>query len=206
MGDSRNETSAATSAVARFSAAEARLYPLAMADTEAFERATSLVGLVATELRSCGGVAEVVEQLGGVVARLQQTADAAHIDTTGLPLSVVADAAAAIRCRQLKAEQAAADVRERIERARAAGQAWLVEEASPAMMMAGIQQRQELHLPTGATLVTTVDGETADDEPVYSLELIPGSPANGVVAVSENYADRSEWLAAAQRLRAALSA
>ena len=73
------------SPVARFSAAESRLYPLALADTEAFERATSLVSLVAVELRGCAGIAEVLEQLEGIVAQLPESAAAAGIDTTDLP-------------------------------------------------------------------------------------------------------------------------
>jgi hypothetical protein len=193
------------SAVARFSAAEARLYPLALADTEAFERATSLVSLVAVELRGCAGVAEVVEQLEGIIAHLPESAAAAGIETGDLPLSVVADAAAAIRCRELKAEQSAVHARERIERARAEGQTWLVDEPSPVLAMAGIQQRQELHLPTGATLVTSIEPDESEEAAVYTLELFPGSPANGVAAVSEVYTDRSEWLAATERVRAQLS-
>ncbi|MEO6826352.1 MAG: hypothetical protein ABI255_02650 [Microbacteriaceae bacterium] len=177
-----------------------------MADTEAFERATSLVGLVAVEMRSSGTIPEVVERLDEIVVRLPQIAAAANIDTTGLPLQVVAEAAAALRCRELTSEHAAAKLRERIERARADGQSWLVDEASPALMMAGIIRRQELHLPTGATLITSAEADESADQPVYSLDLFPGSPANGVRAVSETYTDRTEWLAAAERLRGGLSA
>lgn len=192
------------SAVARFNAAENRLYPLAMVDTEMFERATLLVGLIVTELRSCNGVAEVLAQLDGIVARLPESAVDAGIESADLPLTVIAEAAAAMRCRELKAKQSAIDARERIERARAEGQTWLVDEASPAMAMAGIEQRQERHLPTGATLITSTDTGTPPGQGAYTLELIPGNPDYGVVAVSETFEDRSEWLAAAERLRAEL--
>lgn len=199
------DPSETTAAESRFAAAESRIYPLAIADTEAFERATSLVGLVAVELRACSTVVEVVERLDEIVARLQQIAAAADIDTTGLPLLVVAEAAAALRCRELRSERAAAELRERIDRARADGQSWLIDEPSPELMMAGIMRRQELHLPTGATLITSAEVDESADQPAYSLDLFPGNPANGVVAVSESYADRAEWLAAAERLRAELS-
>ena len=189
---------------ARLRAAEARLYPIVLADPDMFERATSLVALVAAELRSIRGSAEVLGRLDDVLTRMPEVAAAAGIDVSGLPLDVVADAAAAVRCRELEAERAVAAVRDRIEAARAEGRSWLVEDAPMAMLAAGIQRRRELHVPSGATIVTTVELSGEGSDATYSLDLIPGDSSQGVVAQSRTFVDRAEWLAAADGVRALL--
>lgn len=91
-------------ALTRFAAAEGRLYPMALTDPEGYRLATTLVGLVADELRRreadltavLAGRAELVE----LVPRL---AEEAGLDPSGVPADAVADAASALRCRELGA-------------------------------------------------------------------------------------------------------
>ena len=49
--------------LARFTSAEARLYPMAMTDPDGYERAITLVGIVANELRQqCADLESVLER------------------------------------------------------------------------------------------------------------------------------------------------
>lgn len=193
---------------ARFRAAESGLYPLVMADPDLFERATTLVGLVAADLRDCHDVSEVLAGMERSLAGLPALARGAGIDLTDVPLTVVVDAAGALRCRELPAEEAVALARRRLEEARAEGRSWLVEESPMEQVVAGVHWRRELHVATGATLVTTMradggDGD-GDGDPAYALEVRPGDPPLGVVPVRESFADREAWLAASARRRTEL--
>jgi hypothetical protein len=87
---------------ARFRAAEARLYPLAMVDPDGYEQATTLVGAVVTELRSCADVTDLLARCDVVRSRLPEIAEAAGVELPGMPAEVIVDAAAAIRCRELE--------------------------------------------------------------------------------------------------------
>jgi hypothetical protein len=89
---------------ARFAAAEARLYPLALADPDGYELVASVVGVVADELRhTATDVAAVLEHREELIGRVPQLAIGAGLDPDGLPLDVVVDAASALRCRELGA-------------------------------------------------------------------------------------------------------
>jgi hypothetical protein len=88
--------------MARFAAAEARLYPMALTDPSGYERATCLVGLVADELRrSSGTTSSVLERRDELVGRLPRLAAEAGLVLGGLPAEAVVDAASALRCREL---------------------------------------------------------------------------------------------------------
>ena len=119
-------------AMARMTAAEARLYPLAMVDPGRYERATTLVGLVAAELRrSCRSVDEVLARREELLAALPRLADGSGVGMADLVPADVVDAASALVCRQLQAHRAAAAWHARIDEARRAGREWLVVEAGP---------------------------------------------------------------------------
>ena len=91
-------------AMARMTAAEARLYPLAMVDPGRYERATTLVGLVAAELRrSCRRVDEVLARREELLAALPRLADDSGVGMADLVPADVVDAASALVCRQLQA-------------------------------------------------------------------------------------------------------
>jgi hypothetical protein len=94
-------------ALARFTSAEARLYPMAMTDAVGYELATTLVGLVATELRrDCQDVESVLSSRDSLIDRLPQLAGEAGLELEGLAPDTVVDAASALRCRELGARAA----------------------------------------------------------------------------------------------------
>jgi hypothetical protein len=88
----------------RFTNAEARLYPMAMTDPEGYERAITLVGMVANELRQqCDDLDSVLDRRNELIAALPGLAVAKGLELGGLPPDAIVDAASALRCRELQA-------------------------------------------------------------------------------------------------------
>ena len=88
----------------RFTNAEARLYPMAMTDPDGYERAITLVGMVADELRQqCADLESVLERRIELIAALPGLAEEKGLELGGLPPDAVVDAASALRCRELQA-------------------------------------------------------------------------------------------------------
>ena len=109
-------------ALARFGAAEAQLYPLALVDPDEYERVTRVVGRLAAELRIEGpDIATVLDLREAMIARVPIIAAEAGLTIAGLPREAVADAASAIRCRELQAARSASRWTDRLEAARSAG-------------------------------------------------------------------------------------
>ena len=203
-------------AMARMTAAEARLYPLAMVDPSRYERATAMVGLVAAELRrSCRSVDEVLARREELLAALPRLSDDSGVGMADLVPADVVDAASALVCRQLQAHGAAATWHARIDEARRAGREWLVVEPDPMAVMAGVHQSVELHLPTGSAVVSTVEAATSGGTATYRLELVPAAvtgpegataPDLGAARVRPQvFTDRERWQAAVERLKAELA-
>jgi hypothetical protein len=92
------------SAMIRFTAAEGRVYPLAMTDPAGYERAITLVGLVANELReSTADFDAVLAARDDLIERLPDLAEAAGVESVAVPPDTIVDAASALRCRELQA-------------------------------------------------------------------------------------------------------
>jgi hypothetical protein len=88
----------------RLTLAESRLYPMALSDPEGYERAVTLVGLAAADLREhCADLDSVVARRDELIAVLPALADAHQVRLGGLPPDVLVDAASALRLRELQA-------------------------------------------------------------------------------------------------------
>jgi hypothetical protein len=88
----------------RFTSAESRLYPMAMTDPDGYQRAITLVGMVANELRQqCTDLESVLERRNELIDALPGLAGAKGLELGGLPPEAVVDAASALRCRELQA-------------------------------------------------------------------------------------------------------
>jgi hypothetical protein len=195
-------------AIVRFIDAEARLYPMAMVDAAGYERATTLVGLLVAELRrSCPDIGSVLQRRSDLIAGLPAVAAGAHLSLAGLPADAVVDAASALRCRELQAAGSADALKARVDAARPAGHEWLVDEPDPASVMAGSYRRVELHLPTNATLITSIEAGCTGTASTYTIELIPGEKSPGAEpSQTWVYPDRDAWVAAADQFRTKMSA
>lgn len=195
-------------AVARFTAAEALLYPLAAVDPIRYERAVSLTGELLEDLRqTCADIEEVLARRDALVLMLSERTDETRPGLTGLQPETLVDAASAVRCRELRAEQVAKEATLRIAAAKDTGQEWLVDEPDPAALMSGLYRRVELHVPTGAVLVSSVEAGTGDTPTEYKLELIPPRDPGGnrLPEVTETYPDQASWVRAIERRREQLS-
>lgn len=88
----------------RFTSAESRLYPMAMIDPDGYQRAITLVGMVANELRQqCADLESVLERRNELIAALPELAGAKGLELGGLPPDAIVDAASALRYRELQA-------------------------------------------------------------------------------------------------------
>lgn len=195
-------------AVARFTAAEARLYPLAMVDADLYQRATALVGMLARDLReNCPDIEAVLGRRDVLLTLLPDQAAQAGVSMAGLQADTVVDCASALRSREVQAQRAAASARARIDAARESGQEWLVEDIDPATVMAGVFRKVELHLPTRCIVVSSVEADSAGAPSEYRLELVPPETDSGALRVgrSESYPDRASWVLATERMRGELS-
>src|ERR1019366_7834535 len=119
-------------AVVRFTAAEARLYPLAMVDPETYERAVTLTGSLLKHRRAtCPDIDAVLHRREALMLLLTETTDEARPSLIGFTPATLVDAGSALRCRELQAELGAAAAEARVAAAREAGQEWLGDEADP---------------------------------------------------------------------------
>lgn len=194
-------------AMARFTAAEARLYPMAMTDAAGYQRATTLVALVADEVRrSCPDISTVLRRRAELIGLLPELAAAATLSLGELPADAVVDAASALRCRELQAAGAADSFRMHIAAARADGVEWLVTEADPADVLGGSYRQVETHVPTGSSLIMSIEAGGFLESPTYTIELVRrGEESTATPSHVWAYPDRDAWAAAAQDIRAGLS-
>ncbi len=194
-------------AMTRFTAAEARLYSMAVTDPAGYQRATTLVGVVANELRkTCSDISAVLERRVELICVLPEFASVATLSLGDLPADAVVDAASALRCRELRAAGAVEAFTERMEAARESGVEWLVDEADPADVMGGSYRRFETHVPSGSTLITSIEAGGPQAGTTYAIELV--SRGEAPTAPSSQrwvYPDRDAWASAAQDIRGELS-
>ena len=195
-------------AVARFTAAEARLYPMALVDPAGYERAVALTGDLLAELRrTCPDVDTVLRRRSDLVRLLAEGSRERRGELAGLPPETLVDAASAVRCRELREEQRAAEAVARVAAARAARQEWLVDEPGPEAVMAGQYRRVELHVPTGTALVCSVEAGGGGSGVAYRLEVIAPLAADGTAGpgVTETFEDEASWSLALEWRRQELS-
>ena len=77
---------------------------MAMTDPDGYQRAITLVGMVANELRQqCADLESVLERRNELIAVLPELADAKGLELGGLPPDAIVDAASALRYRELQA-------------------------------------------------------------------------------------------------------
>jgi len=192
-------------AAAQMRTAEDRLYPLAMVDVERYQRGTTLCGILLEDLRAHSpDLTALLGRRAPLLDRLPRLADQAGLSLLGLEPETLVDAAMALRCRELDAERAHAHQQERLAGARDNGQEWLVNEPSPVAVMAGIYRREELHLPTGWRLVSSVEAGATGRPTVFVLEVVAPDDVEGP-ARSVTFDDEDAWLRAAAEFRTEIS-
>jgi hypothetical protein len=200
--------------VSAWEQAEARLYPTVLERPDLYERIVRLVRATADHLRLLG------PGTSALVAAAQRGPElvAAVVDDSGIAagevdLGLLAQAALAMRYREVRGEQAARRRLRRVEEGRAAGSAWVVVEESgdPAGDPYSPYSRLEVATTGGqALLITTVpdDEYRAVTHHVHEVRL---DPATGEVVegpaghAPTTHADAADRETAAARIRSRLA-
>jgi hypothetical protein len=196
--------------------AEARLFPVVMVRPDLYERSLTLVRLTVDALRrECPDTASLVAQVEHADALVAAAAAAAALPTEELNLGLVASAAFAMRYRELVTERDRRDRLARLTRAREEGVGWVLAEET------GVEEhalavpywRLEVHVPTGAALLLSVEPDETLSRPVYRLEAGRMDLATerlelgGVEDLpAAEYRDRPAWETASARARERLTA
>ena len=191
--------------VARLESAERAIYPLAMTDTDRYQRAVTLVGLLSRHLDGSGSSTQDLEQLRpNALIRMRGIASEQAIVLADLDEEALVDAALAQRYRVLRAESAAHSEDAVMENARLAGESWAVLDAPDASTMgfAAEQRWVDVHLATGIRLVRTITPDPQSGHAMFRIELRQTGPHDSGMVI--DLESRQEWLDEAAALRQAV--
>ncbi len=199
-------TPEATSAfVARLESAERQIYPLAMVDTDRYERSVTLIGHLSRHLDGSGDSAEDLELLRPkALTRLRGIASEQAIVLADLDEGAVVDAALSQRYRVLRADAAIHSSDRAVEEARVAGETWAALEAPDVSTIgfAAVQRWVDMHLETGVRLVRTISPDALTGHARFRIELLHEGPTDSSMVIDCD--NRQEWLDEAAALRQAL--
>ena len=188
--------------------AEARLFPLVMAQPELYKQALGMVRQVIARLReTCPDLPALLaahERGGDLVADLDDdTADA----VPGIRPALIASAACAMRYREIVSLMAAQGRLAALARARAQGLSWAVLEESGQADRAPYvpYQRVEAEVRSGRAVVVLIGPDETLSRAVYRLEEGQVDVTSGALRIGDqigSYLDPGEFEAALHRLRA----
>ena len=188
--------------------AEARLFPLVMAQPELYKQALGMVGQVIARLReTCPDLPALLaahERGGDLVADLDDDTAAA---VPGIRPALIASAACAMRYREIVALMAARGRLAALARARAQGLSWAVLEESGQADRAPYvpYQRVEAEVGSGRAVVVSIGPDETLSRAVYRLEEGQVDVTSGALRIGDqigSYLDPGELEAALHRLRA----
>ena len=188
--------------------AEARLFPLVMAQPELYQQALGMVGQVIARLReTCPDLPALLaahERGEDLVADLDDDTAAA---VPGIRPALIASAACAMRYREIVALMAARGRLAALARARAQGLSWAVlEERGQADRAPYVPyQRVEAEVGSGRAVVVSIGPDETLSRAVYRLEEGQVDVTSGALRIGDqigSYLDPGELEAALHRLRA----
>jgi hypothetical protein len=188
--------------------AEARLFPLVMAQPELYERALGVVRQLIARLReTCPDLSALLaahERGGDLIADLD---DAAAAAVPGTRPGLIAAAACAMRYREIVARMAAQGRLEALARARARGLSWAVLEESGQADRAPYvpYQRVEAEVGSGRAVIVSIGPDETLSRAVYRLEEGQVDVISGALRIGDqigSYLDPREFEAALGRIRA----
>ena len=188
--------------------AEARLFPLVMAQPELYQQALGMVGQVIARLReTCPDLPALLaahERGEDLVADLDDDTAAA---VPGIRPALIASAACAMRYREIVALMAARGRLAALARARAQGLSWAVLEESGQADRAPYvpYQRVEAEVGSGRAVVVSIGPDETLSRAVYRLEEGQVDVTSGALRIGDqigSYLDPGEFEAALHRLRA----
>jgi hypothetical protein len=182
--------------------AEARLFPLVMAQPELYQQALGAIQRLLGQLR------ETCQDLPGLLAAHERGGDLlAGAEVPGVRPALIAAAACATRYRELVAQLAAAARLEALARARAQGLSWTVVEESgqPDRAPYVPYQRVEAEAETGRAVIVSIGPDETLSRAVYRLDAGQVDVASGALRIGDplgSYLDPDECAAALRRTQA----
>lgn len=188
----------------RWRAAEDAVYPLAVTDSDAYQQAVQLVGLLRTYFDAEAlEVSDLPEVAGRAGAVLRSVAAREGMSTVGLDADDIVGCAAAARLRTLLVEEEDGTEDFVIESARAAGLRWAVLE-EPDLNLAGMgvpQRWVEVHVDSRARLMRGIAMQPDTGEAVFTIEVL--APGDSRASLRLELDSRQEWLEEAEQMRQA---
>jgi hypothetical protein len=181
--------------------AEARLFPLVMAQPELYQQALGAVRQLLERLR------ETCHDLPALLAAHERGGDLLAGEVPGAPgirPALIAAAACATRYRELVAELAAASRLEALARARARGVSWTVveENGQPERAPYVPYQRVEAEVGTGRAVVVSIGPDETLSRAVYRLDEGQIDVTSGALRIGDplgTYLDPGECAEALRR-------
>jgi hypothetical protein len=196
--DSPGENDRLRHALARWRAADDRLYPLAMVDADSYQHAVALVGSMLDQLRrSCNTLRDLVE-VDRDPSALLAAVDPGGMDTVLANSHTLVEAACSLRSAELRVADQRRQRRARIARGHEAAADWVGLEGSRERIDSG-ERFTLMRLPSGQALVAFVDpfaGKAAFHLEELSLDPATGDPVGDPSTRWEgSFVDRDAWLA-----------
>jgi len=179
--------------------AEARLFPLVMAQPELYQQALGAIQ------RLLGRLRETCQDLPALLAAHERGGDLlAGDEVPGVRPGLIAAAACATRYRELVAELAAAGRLEALARARAQGVPWTVveENGQPERAPYVPYHRVEAETGTGRAVIVSIGPDETLSRAVYRLDAGQIDLASGALRIGDplgSYLDPDECAAALRR-------
>ena len=179
--------------------AEARLFPLVMAQPELYQQALGVIQRLLGQLR------ETCQALPALLAAHERGGDLlAGDEVPGVRPGLIAAAACATRYRELVAELAAAGRLEALARARAQGVPWTVveENGQPERAPYVPYHRVEAESGTGRAIIVSIGPDETLSRAVYRLDAGQIDLASGALRIGDplgSYLDPDECAAALRR-------
>ena len=185
--------------------AEARLFPLVMAQPELYQQALGAIAQLLERLR------ETCQDLPALLAAHERGGDLLEgAEVPGVPgvrPGLIAAAACATRYRELVAELAAAGRLEALARARGQGLSWTVveENGQPERAPYVPYQRVEAEVGSGRAVIVSIGPDETLSRAVYRLDAGQIDAASGALRIGDplgSYLDPDECAAALRRTQA----
>ena len=179
--------------------AEARLFPLVMAQPELYQQELGAIQ------RLLGRLRETCQDLPALLAAHERGGDLlAGDEVPGVRPGLIAAAACATRYRELVAELAAAGRLEALARARAQGVPWTVveENGQPERAPYVPYHRVEAESGTGRAIIVSIGPDETLSRAVYRLDAGQIDMTSGVLRIGDplgSYLDPDECAAALRR-------
>jgi len=193
------ESGVAPAVLRSWDEAEARLFPLVMAQPELYQQALGAIQ------RLLGRLRETCQDLPALLAAHERGGDLlAGDEVPGVRPGLIAAAACATRYRELVAELAAAGRLEALDRARAQGVPWTVveENGQPERAPYVPYHRVEAESGTGRAIIVSIGPDETLSRAVYRLDAGQIDLASGALRIGDplgSYLDPDECAAALRR-------